>query len=111
LDGVGDVALKLVTAAERSDLIEEMRRLGAAPWPEFLNHDAVVNAHWDLLYELTAAAPLTSARLHQRRAHARFQRPEATGAAGQITLASVGDASARRPGAADDRWSGHETAL
>jgi GNAT superfamily N-acetyltransferase len=51
---VGEVPLKLVTAAERPDLVEEMRRLGAAPWPEFLNHDAVVNAHWDLLYELVA---------------------------------------------------------
>jgi GNAT superfamily N-acetyltransferase len=45
-------SLKLVTAAERPDLVEEMRRLGASPWPEFLDHGAVVNAHWRLLYEL-----------------------------------------------------------
>jgi hypothetical protein len=45
-------SLKLVTAAERPDLVEEMRLVGASPWPEFLDHDAVVNQHWRLLYEL-----------------------------------------------------------
>jgi hypothetical protein len=29
-----------------------MLRLGGSPWPEFLGHDAVVNAHWRFLYEL-----------------------------------------------------------
>jgi len=29
-----------------------MKRLGASLWPEFLNHDAVVNALWPFLYEL-----------------------------------------------------------
>ena len=42
----------LVTAAERPDLVDEMLRLGASPWPEFLDHDAVVNALWSSIYEL-----------------------------------------------------------
>lgn len=29
-----------------------MRCLGASPWPEFLDHEPVVNEHWDSLYEL-----------------------------------------------------------
>jgi hypothetical protein len=29
-----------------------MLRLGDSPWPEFLGHDRVVNAHWQDLYEL-----------------------------------------------------------
>ncbi len=41
-----------VTAAERPDLVAEMLRLGASPWPEFLGHDAVVLTHWPLLHEL-----------------------------------------------------------
>lgn len=41
-----------VTAAERPDLVDAMRRLGASPWPEFLGHDEVVNNCWDRLYEL-----------------------------------------------------------
>jgi hypothetical protein len=45
-------SLKLVTAAGRPDLVEQMLRLGASPWPAFLEHDAVVNQHWRLLYEL-----------------------------------------------------------
>lgn len=45
-------SLKLVTAAERPELVEQMLRLGASPWPEFLDHDAVVNEHWPALYEL-----------------------------------------------------------
>jgi hypothetical protein len=48
-------SLKLVTAAERPDLVDEMLRVGASPWPEFLDHDAVVNQHWRLLYELVPA--------------------------------------------------------
>jgi hypothetical protein len=44
--------LKLVTAAERPELAAEMLRLGASPWPEFLDHDAVVTALWRFLYEL-----------------------------------------------------------
>jgi GNAT superfamily N-acetyltransferase len=42
----------LVTAAERPELAQAMLRLGASPWPEFLNHDAVVKALWRCLYEL-----------------------------------------------------------
>src|SRR4029453_2483449 len=45
-------ALRLATAAERPDLVDAMVGLGASPWPEFLNHDAVVEALWGLLYEL-----------------------------------------------------------
>jgi hypothetical protein len=45
-------ALTLVTAAERPQLVEAMRSLGASPWPEFLNHDPVVEALWRYLYEL-----------------------------------------------------------
>jgi GNAT superfamily N-acetyltransferase len=45
-------ALTLATAAERPELAEGMLRLGASPWPEFLNHDAVVRALWRYLYEL-----------------------------------------------------------
>lgn len=48
-------ALRIVTAAERPDLVEAMRRLGASPWPEFLNRDAVVEALWRYLYELAPA--------------------------------------------------------
>ena len=44
---------RVVTAAERPDLIDAMRELGASPWPEFLlDHDEVVNRLWDRLYEL-----------------------------------------------------------
>jgi GNAT superfamily N-acetyltransferase len=46
------VALTLVTVAERPELAPEMRRLGASPWPAFLNHDAVVEELWPFLYEL-----------------------------------------------------------
>jgi hypothetical protein len=45
-------ALTLVTAAERPELAEAMLSLGASPWPEFLDHDAVVEALWRYLYEL-----------------------------------------------------------
>ena len=45
-------ALTLVTAAERPELVEAMADLGASPWPEFLNHGAVVQALWPYLYEL-----------------------------------------------------------
>lgn len=41
----------MVTAADRPDLIDAMRRLGASPWPVFLGHDEVVNSLWDRLYE------------------------------------------------------------
>ena len=46
------MALSLVTVAERPELAPEMLRLGASPWPVFLNHDAVVEALWRFLYEL-----------------------------------------------------------
>lgn len=45
-------ALAPVTAAERPELVSEMLRLGASPWPEFLDHDAVVNALWRSIYDL-----------------------------------------------------------
>jgi hypothetical protein len=45
-------ALSLVTAAERPGLAAEMLRLGASPWPKFLDHDPVVSDLWHLLYEL-----------------------------------------------------------
>src|SRR5436190_14035513 len=45
-------ALRLVTVAEEPALAAEMLRLGASPWPEFLDHDAVVNELWRLIYEL-----------------------------------------------------------
>jgi GNAT superfamily N-acetyltransferase len=44
--------LSVVTTAERPELTDEMLRLGASPWPEFLDHDAVVNDLWHFLYEL-----------------------------------------------------------
>jgi hypothetical protein len=47
-------ALRPVTAAERPERVEEMLLLGASPWPEFLDHDAVVNALWRYLYELAS---------------------------------------------------------
>jgi hypothetical protein len=46
------VALSLVTVAERPELAGEMLRLGASPWPAFLNHDPVVEELWRFLYEL-----------------------------------------------------------
>jgi len=47
---------RVVTAAERPDLVDAMQRLGASPWPEFLvGHDEVVNALWDRVYELFPA--------------------------------------------------------
>jgi len=47
---------RVVTAAQRPDLIDAMRALGASPWPEFLvGHDEVVNDLWDRLYELLPA--------------------------------------------------------
>ena len=47
---------RVVTAAQRPDLIDAMRALGASPWPEFLvGHDEVVNYLWDRLYELLPA--------------------------------------------------------
>ena len=45
-------ALTLVTAAERPELVSQMLRLGTSPWPEFLDHDPVVNALWRSIYEL-----------------------------------------------------------
>jgi hypothetical protein len=45
-------ALSLVTAAERPELTAEILRLGASPWPKFLDHDQVVSELWGLLYEL-----------------------------------------------------------
>ena len=42
----------MVTAAERPELTDDMLRLGASPWPEFLNHDPVVSELWRSIYEL-----------------------------------------------------------
>jgi hypothetical protein len=44
--------LRLVTAAEEPALEAEMLRFGASPWPEFLDHDAVVNELWRSIYAL-----------------------------------------------------------
>lgn len=44
--------LMLVTAAERPELVEQMLELGASPWPEFMDHGAVVNRHFRSIYEL-----------------------------------------------------------
>jgi GNAT superfamily N-acetyltransferase len=56
MDAVSDTpcvtALALVTVAERPELVSAMLRLGASPWPEFLDHDAVVNALWRSIYQL-----------------------------------------------------------
>jgi GNAT superfamily N-acetyltransferase len=41
-----------VTAADRPDVIPELQRLGASAWPTFLDHDPIVNAYWQFLYEL-----------------------------------------------------------
>ena len=46
------MALSLVTVGERPELADEMRRLGSSPWPAFLDHDAVVQELFPLLYEL-----------------------------------------------------------
>lgn len=46
--------LRVVTAADRPERVEEMLRLAASPWPEFLDHDEVVNALWGYLYELAS---------------------------------------------------------
>jgi GNAT superfamily N-acetyltransferase len=42
----------VVTAAQRPDLVDAMRDLGASPWPEFLGHDEVVNELWNRIYDL-----------------------------------------------------------
>jgi hypothetical protein len=44
--------LTLLTAAERPQIVQAMRTLGASPWPKFLDHGAVVRALWPYLYEL-----------------------------------------------------------
>ena len=49
---VARMTLTLATAAERPEMVEDMRRLGASPWPEFLNHGVVIEALWPCLYEL-----------------------------------------------------------
>jgi GNAT superfamily N-acetyltransferase len=44
---------RVITAAERPDLVAAMRRLGASPWPEFLSHDEVVwSGLWRRVHEL-----------------------------------------------------------
>lgn len=43
---------RVVTAAQRPDLVDNMLALGASPWPDFLlGHDEVVNHLWGSLYE------------------------------------------------------------
>ena len=41
----------LVTVEDRPDLDREMSFLGASVWPEFMLHDAVVDANWHHLWE------------------------------------------------------------
>lgn len=45
---------RLVTSRKHPDLIPEMFCLGSSPWPEFADHDPVVNAHWPAIYELAS---------------------------------------------------------
>jgi GNAT superfamily N-acetyltransferase len=45
--GAGE--LRLVTLVERPDLVAAMHRHASAAWPEFMLHDAVVDAHWQHL--------------------------------------------------------------
>jgi hypothetical protein len=50
--GVRDPAgLRLVTLAERPDLVDALDRHNGAPWPEFMFQDAVVKANWHHLEE------------------------------------------------------------
>ena len=42
--------VKLVSYAERPDLLERRDELGAA-WDEFMHHDAVADVHWNRQYE------------------------------------------------------------
>src|SRR5919108_1820031 len=44
----------LVTLEQRPDLTEQVRGLGPAVWPEFLQHDAVCKRYWALLYSTFA---------------------------------------------------------
>ena len=41
----------LLSLAERPDLRRAMGELGAASWPEFMLHDAVVDANWNHLFD------------------------------------------------------------
>jgi hypothetical protein len=43
-----------VTLEQRPDLLDQVRRLGPAVWPEFLQHDAVCGRYWRLLYSTFA---------------------------------------------------------
>jgi hypothetical protein len=49
-----DGGLRLVTLADRPDLVRAMHQHNGAAWPEFMLHDAVVDAHWHLLDEAFA---------------------------------------------------------
>jgi hypothetical protein len=53
-DSRGLTPVRLVTAAERPDLVDEMDDLGGSPWSKFMLHDAVVGELWGFLYELAA---------------------------------------------------------
>jgi hypothetical protein len=44
----------LVTLEQRPELAEQVRGLGPAVWPEFLQHDAVCKRYWALLYSTFA---------------------------------------------------------
>jgi hypothetical protein len=44
----------LVTLEQRPDLTQQVRGLGPAVWPEFLQHDAVCKRYWALLYSTFA---------------------------------------------------------
>ena len=43
-----------VTLEQRPDLGDQVRRLNAGAWPEFLQHDAVCGRHWRSLYSTFA---------------------------------------------------------
>jgi hypothetical protein len=49
-----------VTLAQRPDLTAQVRGLGPAVWPEFLQHDAVCNPYWASLSGTFALIDLES---------------------------------------------------
>ena len=50
----GAGGLRLVTLADRPDMVAAMHRHNTAAWPEFMLHDAVVDRHWHLLDDALA---------------------------------------------------------
>ncbi|MDR0218294.1 MAG: transferase [Enterobacteriaceae bacterium] len=46
-----DAKIIIQSAKERKDLREESYHLVGVSWPEFIDHDEVIDKHWDTLYE------------------------------------------------------------